>query len=192
MSLAHPAPARPPASGRPASLEALAPGPTAAVAPSTVVILQWPAEAHICDQLRDRGIPRLLVVDAGGTYPLTDDPSEDWMFATGHDDELRRRITALERRAVRLAAPPAPPRIDEHDLLRYDGGWIALPPGEAGLMRLLLERVGTCTPIEELAPEAATRSSLRGRIKRLRQRVAPLGFTITTVRSRGFILTLAP
>ena len=175
-----------------ATLEALSPSSAPLLPTAGVVVLQWPAEAHIREQLRARGIARLLVVVPDGTYPMTDDPLEDWMFASSGDEELQRRVNALERRMSRRVSPPDPPRIDEHDLLRYADRWVALPPGEAGLMRVLLGRMDSCAPIEELAPQAGSQASLRGRIKRLRARIAPLGFTITTVRSRGFILSLGP
>jgi len=156
--------------------------------PTAVVVLHWPREAEVRERLRALGAPRLLLADPAHPLPLADDPDEDWMFASGDDDELGRRVRALERRPRTRPVPDAP-WIDSDDLLRYDGSWVALAPGEAEVMRVLLRRMGTCVATDDLAPDPDRRSSLRGRLKRLRQRIRPLGLVITTVRSRGVVLS---
>ena len=84
------------------------------------------------------------------------------------------------------------PELDAYGLLRYRGRWVATSRQEELALRPLLTRwrrtvtprsLAEATWSEDVAPTAL--SSL---VRRLRRRVEPLGLTIHTIRSRGFIL----
>ena len=73
------------------------------------------------------------------------------------------------------------------------GAWVSLPPVEARLTRLLLDRFGAVVSREALAkagwPDGAPgRNALDVHVLRLRRRLAEVGLAIRTVRSRGYLL----
>jgi DNA-binding winged helix-turn-helix (wHTH) protein len=68
-----------------------------------------------------------------------------------------------------------------------------LPPVEARLMVALIDRFGAVVSRDQLArsgwPEGSPgRNALDVHVLRLRRRIAPLGLSIKTVRSRGYLL----
>jgi DNA-binding response OmpR family regulator len=85
------------------------------------------------------------------------------------------------------------PALDEFGVLRVGTRWVALSPVEEAVTRPLLEALGR--PVGRSALIAAAwpardRSprTLDATVHRIRQRVAPLGLLIHTVRGRGFVL----
>ena len=156
-----------------------------------VVLVRWPGERDLREELRQGRRPRLLVLDGGDPAPTTTDPLEDWIRLPADDRDLAARIASLEKRAELEWG--SLPTLDEDDVLRADGAWVALPPVEARLMVALLERFAAVVSREALAragwPSGAPgRNALDVHMLRLRRRLGPLRLAIRTVRSRGYVL----
>jgi DNA-binding response OmpR family regulator len=105
--------------------------------------------------------------------------------------DLHARGDALERRT--RARSSEAPTLDDDGVLRFGGGWVPLPPVEARLTSVLLERAGAVVSREALGkagwPDGAPgRNALDVHVLRLRRRLGPLGLAIRTVRSRGYLL----
>ena len=155
--------------------------------------VRWPAERGPLEDLRARGIPRLVVVEAGEP-PLPRDSYEDFILPSASDQEREWRIAAiLERVAQHGAAPALRPEIDEDGIVRFDGRWAPTSPVEATLMRALIERFAVVASRDFLASRAwpqgpPTRNALDVHMLRLRRRIGPLGLEVRTVRSRGYLL----
>lgn len=85
------------------------------------------------------------------------------------------------------------PTIDEFDIVRWDGRWIALGPIEARVARPLLANMGDVVPRQQLEaaawPEQAVRPNTTDRqVHRLRTHLAVLGLTLVTIRGHGYLL----
>lgn len=155
-----------------------------------VALLQWPGDRVRLGDLRDQGIPRLLVVEPGAAPPLAPDCLEDWVGAHASPDEVAARRAALLLRAAHHATRPV---LDDDGLLRHRDGWVSLSPVEQHLARALLDRYGTVVPRDALAQRAwpsglPTRNALDVHVLRLRRRIATVGLEIRTVRARGYLL----
>jgi len=88
------------------------------------------------------------------------------------------------------------PEIDDFGILRLGRFWVALSELDEVIMRLLLRSLGSAVGRQEVLTAAwpeGTRSArvLDTHMHRLRNRIAPLGLTIYTVRRRGFMLDLS-
>ncbi len=153
--------------------------------------MRWPVEEGRRSQLRQDGVPRLLLVDQGVPPPQSVDDLEDWVRVPADEVDLHARVENLDRRAkTRTEVRPA---LDGDGVLRVNGTWVSLPPVEARLTNALLSRYGSVVSRDALAssgwPEGAPgRNALDVHVLRLRRRIAPLGLTIRTVRSRGYLL----
>jgi hypothetical protein len=160
---------------------------------SDVRFVRWPAESVRRTQLEQLRVPRLLLVSEGAEAPVSTDPLEDWIRLPAYREDVAVRIRQLRRRAAAYVAPT----VDEHDILRIDGRWLALTSVEARLVHVLLAAVGEVVSREALLaagwPDAPTprRNALDLQILRLRRRIAPLRLTIQTVWGRGYMLELA-
>jgi DNA-binding response OmpR family regulator len=156
-----------------------------------VVLVRWPADETRRSQLREDGVPRLLLVDAGVPPPQSADDLEDWVRVPADEVDLHARVENLNRRArTRTEVRPA---LDDDGVLRVNGSWVSLPPVEARLTGALLGRFGSVVSRDALStsgwPDGAPgRNALDVHVLRLRRRIAPLGLTIRTVRSRGYLL----
>ena len=90
------------------------------------------------------------------------------------------------------AAPE--PVLDEFDVLWRGDRWSALAPIEARMVDVLLARCGSVVSRRELGAAAwpdgmpGTRAAVDARLRRLRDRVEPLGLQIHNVRRRGLML----
>jgi DNA-binding response OmpR family regulator len=169
-----------------------------------VTMLRWPEEEGRRTRISRQGAPRLLLVPAGEDPPAVADCLEDWIRVPADDDDVRARVDALSvRTRAHLATGPgdatAPgvPVLDDFGVLRMNGQWVALPPLEARLAEALLERMGTVTSRDLLVragwPTAPPgRNALDVHVLRLRRRLHPVGLAIRTVRSRGYLMELAP
>jgi DNA-binding winged helix-turn-helix (wHTH) protein len=85
--------------------------------------------------------------------------------------------------------------IDDDGLLHRGPVWVALPDVEWRLMVPLVASIGKLVRRQELIaagwPDGQSGSgALNQRISKVRKRLEPLGLTITTVRGRGFVLTV--
>jgi hypothetical protein len=155
-----------------------------------VSLVRWPAEIERREALRQAGEPRLLLVEQGAP-PVPVDHREDWIRLPADDVDLRVRVEALRRR---LGADSAStPELDDDGVLRVGDRWVALPPVEARLAAVLVERFGAVVSRESLTRVgwpggSSSRNALDVHVLRLRRRMAPLRLAIRTVRSRGYLL----
>jgi DNA-binding response OmpR family regulator len=152
-----------------------------------VELLHWPADEQRRAQLGRDGVPRILLVDPEARPPVTPDPLEDWIRLPVDHDDLEARVSALHRVVGRV------PVLDDDDVLRCSGNWVALPPVEARLVAVLVERFGKVVGRDLLLEagwpdEEPRRNVLDVHLVRLRRRLEPLGLAITTVRKRGYVL----
>ena len=155
-----------------------------------VSLVRWPAERDRREALRRAGEPRLLLVEQGSP-PLPSDHREDWIRLPADDVDLRVRVEALRRRLDTSTADL--PVLDEDGVLRLSDRWVALPPVEARLARMLISRFGAVVSRSLLTNAgwpggSPGRNALDVHVLRLRRRVAPLHLAIRTVRSRGYLL----
>jgi len=159
-----------------------------------VALLRWPADAERRDDLAVRRVPRILLVEADADPPTPFDCLEDWARVGTPEADLRVRIDALELRAA--AHTDHAPHLDGDGVLRYAESWVALPPVEARLASLLVQRFGAVVSRDALSragwPSTPTgRNALDVHILRLRRRIVPTDLVIRTVRSRGYLLERA-
>jgi DNA-binding response OmpR family regulator len=156
-----------------------------------VVLIRWPEEADQVDALRAARVPRLLLVEGAAAPPRPKDELEDWIRVPADEVDLHVRVETLDRRA--RAIEPIPPELDQDDVIRVNGAWVALPPVEAKLTRALLDRYGRVVGRDALHAAAwptglPRRNVLDVHVLRLRRRLEPLGLIIRTVRGRGYVL----
>ena len=156
-----------------------------------VTVVRWPAESDRRDRLRQDGRPRLLLVDEGHAPPHADDCLEDWVQLPASDPELQVRMETLSVRAG--AHLVALPHLDSDGVLRYGGSWVSIPPIEATLTQALIGRFGAVVGRDALSKAAwpdggPGRNALDVHVLRLRRRIAGLGLSIKTIRSRGYLM----
>lgn len=156
-----------------------------------VALLNWPEEESRRLELRQRGCARLLLVRPEAPAPIASDPLEDWIRLPANDNDLRARVDGLTLRAG-ITEPPQP-LLDDDGLLHHGDRWVALPLIEARLVRALIAKgsavVGRDVLIRAGWPgEEPSRNVLDVHILRLRRRLEPIGLSIRTVRSRGYVL----
>jgi hypothetical protein len=104
-----------------------------------VSLVRWPTESDRREALRQAGEPRLLLVEQGAP-PVPADHREDWIRLPADDVDLRVRVEALRRRLG--AESPGTPGLDDDGVLRVGDRWVALPPVEARLAGVLVDRFG--------------------------------------------------
>jgi DNA-binding response OmpR family regulator len=155
------------------------------------VVLRWPEERDRRAVLRARGLPCLLVVVDGAAAPEDLNPLEDWVTSSAGAEEVEARTAALARWAE--GAEDAVPIVDDDDLLRYRGRWVALGAIEARMARLLVARLGAVVRRAELERAAwgtAPRRSntMDAMVHRFRSHAASIGLQLMTIRSRGYLL----
>jgi DNA-binding response OmpR family regulator len=149
-----------------------------------VVVLHWPEDADQRPVFAAAHMPRLFVVAPDEQPPAGLDALEDWMRAPVDPEEVLARTHHLAHAHEEDAVPPM---LEDGDILRHRGRWVALSPAERAVICRLLARFDHCVQRGEL-DDVAGDAVLNTRIKRLRRRIAPLGLTIKTVRARGFVL----
>ena len=155
----------------------------------SVAILAWPEQADAAAACARAGRPRLLLVATDAEPPADWDDLTDWVRLPVDDRDLCARVAALQR----LASSVPEPVLDEYDVLRRGDRWTALAPIEARLMEALLARCGSVVSRRDLG-SAAWPNGMPGaravdaRLRRLRDRVEPLGLRIHNVRQRGLLL----
>ncbi len=155
--------------------------------------MRWPWEADTRSRLAREGRPRLLLVDDASAPPLIEDPLEDWTRWPAPEADVRARLDTLSLRSSMGPISVGPPTLDDDGVVRHAGAWVSLPPVEARLTCLLIERFGAVVSREALAkagwPDGAPgRNALDVHVLRLRRRLAEVFLAIRTVRSRGYLL----
>lgn len=159
-----------------------------------VEVVRWPGDALRLSELRERRVPRLLVVhDGDGELPVPIDCLEDWVTSEAPEWEVDARRRALTLRADQHSVRPA---LDDDGLLHHRDAWVPLSPVEQSLAAMMLERFGAVVTRDTLSDRAwpsgvPTRNALDVHVLRLRRRIAPLGLEIRTVRSRGYLMQSA-
>jgi len=159
-----------------------------------VVVLRWPSEERRLEGIRRAGRPRLLLVSDGQAPPVPEDPLEDWIRVPAPEADVRVRVETLRRRAAGRA--PRPPELDGDGVVRHAGAWAPLPPVEARLAAALVHRFDAVVTRDALSKAgwplgSPGRNALDVHMLRLRRRLAPLGLSIRTIRSRGYLLERA-
>ena len=146
-----------------------------------VELVRWPSDPQRLAGLRDRGVPRLLLVTDGAEPPVPTDCLEDWVAAGASESALDARRRALQARA---RAHGARPELDDDGLLRHRDAWVSLSPVEQSLARALLDRFGAVVPREMLAePGVARRRADPQRARRARAAAAPAASRRSASRS---------
>jgi DNA-binding winged helix-turn-helix (wHTH) protein len=89
-----------------------------------------------------------------------------------------------------------PIRLDDGGLLHVGTAWVALPLVEWRLVAMLLAHIGEVVGRDDLTGAAwpgkrVKNGTLGVSMKRVRNRIEPLGLLITTVRGRGFVISAA-
>jgi DNA-binding response OmpR family regulator len=156
-----------------------------------VAFIRWPDDAERRTALVEERRPRLLLLDAGEPPPEPTDCFEDWVVLPVEEQELASRTRALTARVARHQA--VEPAVDASGVLRYGDRLLVLPPVEARLASALCARFGVVVRREALAsagwPDGPPgRNALDVHLVRLRRRLAGIGLTLRTVRSRGYLL----
>lgn len=156
-----------------------------------VIIVRWPAERSLREDLARAGRARLLLVDQGAAPPIAVDPLEDWVRAPCTDLDLRARVEGLRMRLERSLE--LVPELDPDGVIRFGDRWAPLTPVEARLTSALVRRFGAVVSRDDLVaagwPHADPgRNALDVHVLRLRRRLAPVRLAIRTVRSRGYVL----
>lgn len=156
-----------------------------------VAFIRWPEDSDRRDALVEERRPRLLLLDPGSQPPEPTDCFEDWVVLPVEEQELASRTRALTARVARHQA--VEPAVDTSGVLRYGDRLLVLPPVEARLATALASRFGIVVRREALAnagwPEGPPgRNALDVHLVRLRRRLAGIGLTLRTVRSRGYLL----
>lgn len=159
-----------------------------------VDLVRFPAEGDRLATLRRNRIPRLLFVEDGVDPPVPVDDREDWIRTPADPRDVQARMVLLARRAA--GDHDVEPLLDKDGVLRVGDEWVSLPPLEARLAQILLDRVGAVVSRETLTSRgwpggAPGRNPLDVHVLRLRRRLAPVGLVIRTVRSRGYVLERA-
>jgi hypothetical protein len=157
------------------------------------IVLRWPADRLVAEQLARRGVPRLLLVEPDSDPPVSVDPLEDWLRLPAADGDVKAKAAALARRAEQWSPPPDAPLLDGHGRLLRGARWVTLSPVEEQLMEALVEHfgevVGDAVLVAQGWPDGgATMAALRIQLMRLRRRISALGLEIKTVRGRGYVL----
>jgi hypothetical protein len=156
-----------------------------------VVMVPWPTQEVHRSTLSSVRRPRLLLVDPDVPAPRVTDVLEDWVRLPANDEDVQARVATLAARSE--SAGSRRPGLDADGVLRYDGELVPLPPLEARLASVLLERFASVVSRDGLGragwPDGPPgRNALDVHMVRLRRRVQPLGLTIRTVRGRGYLL----
>ncbi len=159
-----------------------------------VELLHWPVDNDRLIELRSTGRARLLVIDPETEPPVSGDLLEDWIRRPASIHDLKARIAGLERR-IELSLPDRP--IIDDCVVRFGGKWVAIPPVEMRIVRVLVEGLRTVVGREILIsagwPDGVSdRNALDVHIMRLRRRIDEVGLAIRTVRGRGYLLEAAP
>jgi two-component system, OmpR family, response regulator len=160
--------------------------------PLAPVVLRWPFDRSRRQDLADRGVPRLLLIDRGAVPPVCVDPLEDWIRLPADERDIDARIDALRSRAATWS-PSSRPGLDGHGRLLRGTRWVPLSPIEEQLCTLLIGDFGAVVSDRTLIAGAwpagtGTSTGLRLQMTRLRRRIADLQLEVRSVRGQGYVL----
>ena len=160
-----------------------------------VVLLRWPAQEQLREQLEAEGRPRLLLLTRECLAPVCADDLEDWVREPLDPEELERRGRTLERRARIRGLRP---RVDEHGLIRVGERWVDLPAAQLPVARLLVTNLGRVVSAEAIqsayvdAGGSIHPKAVKAMISRVKRRLAEVDLVLTNVRDRGYVLEAMP
>jgi two-component system OmpR family response regulator len=159
-----------------------------------ITFVRWPVERDRLTELRKARTPRLILVDEDAPVPIVVDEYEDWVRVPAPEEDVRARVAGVSMRAQ--AAGLRIPDIDEYGVVRFSGAHTSVPPVEARLAQVLIERFGAVVGRGELSEAGwpgghASRNALDVHVLRLRRRLDEAGLSIRTVRARGYLLESA-
>ena len=157
-----------------------------------VAFIPWPGGPSLS------GAPttlRLYLVEIGAAPPEIDTCLEDWVMLPASEQEIAARASVLLKRRHLHQDPPARPQLDEMGVLHLGDSWVDLPPLEARLFRVLLDRAGEAVATVDLMragwPSGSdSRGNLRIQVLRLRRRLAATDLSIHTLPGRGYMLEI--
>jgi DNA-binding response OmpR family regulator len=144
----------------------------------------------VLQELRARGIPRLLLVAPDAEPPTHDDCEQDWVRLPADDADIRIRSATLAARAIRHRRHP---EMSGDGRIHFRDRWVALSGIEEQLATLLVEHFREVVDRGRLEVAAWGRSrpsanAVRVHLCRLRKRLRPLGLAIRTVHNRGWLM----
>lgn len=159
-----------------------------------ITFVRWPVERDRLLELRQARMPRLILVDKDAPVPVVVDEYEDWVRVPAPEEDVRARVAGVSMRAQ--AAGHRVPDIDEYGVVRFNGAHTSVPPVEARLAEVLIDRFGAVVGRSELSEAGwpgghASRNALDVHVLRLRRRLGEAGLSIRTVRARGYMLEAA-
>ncbi len=143
------------------------------------------------DRLARASVPRLLLVEHGERRPDDVGLDEDWTWSSADASTVTTLATALRQRVDDLVRQPV--ILDDTGVLHRGVKSIALHPGEATIMRILLDRTGV-VPRRVLERAVWPHGSpsdkaLDAIIYRLRRQLAGLLLAVDVKRGRGYALS---
>ncbi|MGO9874874.1 MAG: winged helix-turn-helix domain-containing protein [Acidimicrobiia bacterium] len=152
-------------------------------------MLEWPHRQQDREDLKRRGVPRLLLIAPTTAPPECSDCLEDWVRLPADEADLDARLLALVTRRPSHTIPT----LDEHGVLRRDSEVAFLSPFERKLAEILIDNLGDVVPTttieRKLDYQPDTRClSLRVHLSRLRKSIAPFGLCISCVRAVGYTM----
>ena len=156
-----------------------------------VAFIPWPGSP--VDLPGAAGPGRLYLVESGAEPPSVEGCLEDWVMLPASEEEISARAVALLKRLRLHQGPGDRPHLDKMGVLHLGERWVDLPPLEARLFRLLLDRLGEAVGTDELLAAGwgsgtNSRGNLRIQVLRLRRRLAETGLSIHTLPGRGYML----
>ncbi|MHB1854875.1 MAG: winged helix-turn-helix domain-containing protein [Acidimicrobiales bacterium] len=155
-----------------------------------VAFIPWPGPPVALQGAAGPG--RLYLVESGAELPPVEGCLEDWVRLPASEEDISARATALLKR-LRFHSGQERPHLDSMGILHMGDRWVDLPPLEARLFRLLLDRLGEAVATDELLAAGwgsgtDSRGNLRIQVLRLRRRLAQTGLSIHTLPGRGYML----
>lgn len=153
-----------------------------------VAVVHWPGDEEGLEQLRLKGIPRLLLVAPDAPAPSGLETDEDWVRLPASDDDVRARAEALAFRSGR-------PLVIGDGRIVHREAWVPLSQAEEALAKVLVDRFGSVVPAAELAASCGDRdmsaNAVRVHLTRLRKRIRSIGLVVRSVRGRGYVMEAA-
>ncbi|WP_461030796.1 helix-turn-helix domain-containing protein, partial [Streptomyces sparsus] len=156
-----------------------------------VKFLRWPVQNIERNQLREAGLPCLLVLEGQTPPPKDISPTEDWVRPPVARLDLAARVHTLQRRT----GTDFMPALDPTGVLYYGGQSVPMSDAQSEMMRCFLADFGHLVRRDRLKEalsrinnEAVTSNAIDLHIMRLRQRLDGVRLSLRTVWGRGYIL----
>lgn len=155
-----------------------------------VKFLRWPVQSQERAQLRESGVPCLLVLEGSASPPTDLDAHEDWVRPPVARCDLEARVRTLQQRT----GTDAVPALDPTGVLYFGGQSVPMSEAQSEMMKCFLADFGHLIAREHLKQAlgrlntGVSSNALDLHIMRLRERLVGLKLTLRTVWGRGYIL----